>query len=257
MAGSSGKFLSGPIIVAALRPLSDGGGRGGESTPPSAPPHHGLPHNRGKDLRIDSRGPQMLLWPAASDCFCGVVLPASLLSPCPWWTLARELYTYLGQKNEHSPRDCMSRSVHCKSDYTLLAIPRQPPASEAECSNPGETRVPPTLRHGEALTSSKYFTGKQKFQWDQIPLKSHNSLFLYINLIFYMNFICFGYSGSSLLCRLFSSWDERGLISSCSSQAAHYRGFSWCRARALGHSGFSSCDPRALEHRLSSCGTRA
>lgn len=84
MAGSSGKFLSGTIIVAALRPLSAGGGRGGESTPPSAPPHHGLPHNRGKDLRIDSRGPQMLLWPAASDCFCGVVLPASLLSPCPW-----------------------------------------------------------------------------------------------------------------------------------------------------------------------------
>ena len=146
----------------------------------------------------------------------------------------------------------MSSLVRCKSDYTLLAIPRQPPASKAECSNPGETGVPPTLRHGKALTSSKYFTGKQKFQWDQIPLKSHNRLFLYINLIFYMNFICFGYSGSSLLCRLFSSWDERGLISSCSSQAVHYRGFSCCRARALGHSGFSSCDPWALEHRLSS-----
>ena len=38
MAESSGKFLSGTITVAAVRPLSDGRGGGEESTPPSTPP---------------------------------------------------------------------------------------------------------------------------------------------------------------------------------------------------------------------------
>ena len=54
-------------------------------------------------------------------------------------------------------------------------------------------------------------------------------------------FFFFGCTGSSLLCRLFSSCSKQGLLSSCGAQASHYSGFSCCRARALGHTGFSAC----------------
>ena len=60
----------------------------------------------------------------------------------------------------------------------------------------------------------------------------------------------FGHGGSSLLCGLFSSCGEWGLLSSCG-------GFSCCRAQALECEGFSSCSTRALEHRLNNCGAWA
>ena len=51
----------------------------------------------------------------------------------------------------------------------------------------------------------------------------------------------FDCAGSSLLCGLFSSCGEQGLLSRCG-------------ARDLGHMGFSNCSSWGLEHRLSSSG---
>ena len=42
--------------------------------------------------------------------------------------------------------------------------------------------------------------------------------------------------GSLLLCRLFSSCGNGGLLSSCSAQASHCSGFS-CGVQTLGHLG--------------------
>ena len=83
-AGSSCKFLSGTIIVAALRPLSDGGGRGGESTPPSAPPTMVFPTIEERICASTPEDPKCCSGQQqVSDCVCGVVLSASILSPCP------------------------------------------------------------------------------------------------------------------------------------------------------------------------------
>ena len=54
----------------------------------------------------------------------------------------------------------------------------------------------------------------------------------------------FGSTGSSLLCGLFSSCGEQGLLSSSGAQASHCDGVS-CGARVLGHVGFSSCGAQA------------
>ena len=51
----------------------------------------------------------------------------------------------------------------------------------------------------------------------------------------------FGCTGSLLLCGLFASWVERGLLSSCGALTSPCDGVSCCRACALGHAGFSSC----------------
>ena len=53
--------------------------------------------------------------------------------------------------------------------------------------------------------------------------------------------LIFGCAGSSLLCWLFSSWRDQGLLSSCCVQASHCSGFSCRRAQALGCTGFSAC----------------
>ena len=62
----------------------------------------------------------------------------------------------------------------------------------------------------------------------------------------------FGCAGSPLLCGLFSSCVEWGLLSSCDMRASHCGDFS-CGAQALGHTRFSSCASKVPEHRLSSC----
>ena len=79
--------------------------------------------------------------------------------------------------------------------------------------------------------------------------------FIYI-LFNFIYFFSFGFTGSSLLCGLFSSCSKPGLLSKCNLQASHCSGFSCWGVWALGE-GFSSWDSRALEHRLSSCGKRA
>ena len=73
-------------------------------------------------------------------------------------------------------------------------------------------------------------------------------------------FIYIWLAGSSLLCRLFSSCSEQGLLSSWGVWASHCGSFSCCRIWALGHTGFSSCSTWvrscgswALEHRFSIC----
>ena len=65
------------------------------------------------------------------------------------------------------------------------------------------------------------------------PVKLINFFFFFfgISLLVFFKFIylfVFGCTGSSLLCGLFSSCGERGLLSSCSVQASHYSGFSCC-----------------------------
>ena len=68
----------------------------------------------------------------------------------------------------------------------------------------------------------------QKGEISLITLKAE-SIYLFIYL--------FDSVGSSLLCRLFSSCGERGLLSSWGAQASRYRGFFGCRTQALGYSG--------------------
>ena len=74
-------------------------------------------------------------------------------------------------------------------------------------------------------------------------LKNAHVLFIFI----------FGCAGSLLLCGLFSSFREQGLVFSCGVWASHCGGFS-CGLWALGHEGFSSYSPQATEHRPDSCG---
>ena len=64
---------------------------------------------------------------------------------------------------------------------------------------------------------------------------------LRLNFFPFLVIFFFGRTGSSLLCRLFSSCSKQRLLSSCRAQASRCSGFSCCRARALGHMGFRSC----------------
>ena len=52
-------------------------------------------------------------------------------------------------------------------------------------------------------------------------------------------FLIFGCAGSSLLCGLFSSCSEWGLLSRSCAWASHCGGFSCCGAQALGQEGFA------------------
>ena len=58
-------------------------------------------------------------------------------------------------------------------------------------------------------------------------------------LIFHL--FIFGCDWSSMLIRLFSSFSECRLFSSCGVWASHCGGFSCCRAWALEHTGYRSC----------------
>ena len=67
---------------------------------------------------------------------------------------------------------------------------------------------------------------------------SNISCFSFFNPLF--SFCCFGCTGSSLKCWLFSSSGAWRLLSSCGAQASYCSGFC-CRAQALGCRGFSGC----------------
>ena len=56
----------------------------------------------------------------------------------------------------------------------------------------------------------------------------------------YMILFSFGCAGFLLLCGLFSSFSDQGLLSSCGVRASLCGGF-YCGTRALGLSDFSSC----------------
>jgi len=68
----------------------------------------------------------------------------------------------------------------------------------------------------------------------------------------YIILVTFGCAGYSLLCKLFCSYGEQGLL--YGMQASHCSGFSCCGALSLGYMDFSSCSSQAPEHRLKSCG---
>ena len=59
--------------------------------------------------------------------------------------------------------------------------------------------------------------------------------------IFFIYFIYFGLSGSSLLQGLFSGCRDQGLLSTSGAQASRCCGFSCCKAQALGCVGFGNC----------------
>ena len=83
-----------------------------------------------------------------------------------------------------------------------------------------------------------------------------DSRFFFLKRFFLLiYFYIFGYAGSLLLCWLFSSFREWGLLSSC-ARVSHFGGFC-CGAGALASVGFSSCSTWALVHRLNSSGIRA
>ena len=68
-------------------------------------------------------------------------------------------------------------------------------------------------------------------------------------------FVCFGFSGSSLLCGLSLVAEIWGC--SPGAMCGLLTAVAFCRARALGYAGFGSCGFWALEHRLNSCGSWA
>ena len=85
--------------------------------------------------------------------------------------------------------------------------------------------------------------------------------YIYILKQFYV--FIFGCVEFSLLCQLFSTCGQQGLLCSCGVWAFHCGGFSCCRAWALGMQasvavahGISSCGSWALEHRFSTCSHR-
>ena len=77
--------------------------------------------------------------------------------------------------------------------------------------------------------------------WGHTPMQICFIIYLYIYF--------FGCARSLLLCRLFSSFDELGLLSSCGAGASHCNGFSCWGAQALEHTTFSSC--RAFSRSMS------
>ena len=76
------------------------------------------------------------------------------------------------------------------------------------------------------------------------------SVFISLFFLILKNLFTFGCDASSLLCGLFSSRGEWGLLSHCG-------GFSCGGARALGCASLGSCGSRAAEHRLGSRGAQA
>ena len=101
----------------------------------------------------------------------------------------------------------------------------------------------------DADTSYSYIAGGS-IKWYSCSREQFSNL----KKIYLLIFDC---AGSSFLLRLFFSFREWGLLSSCSAQASHGGGLSCWVARVLGLGDFSCCDSWALEHRLSSGGTRA
>ena len=87
--------------------------------------------------------------------------------------------------------------------------------------------------HGAVVTDPAVTT--QVFLWHD------GCIFVYIYIYFFSFFLSFGCAGSSLLCRLFSSFGERRLLSSCRAHVFRCRGFSlWSPGSgAQVHSGVS------------------
>ena len=79
--------------------------------------------------------------------------------------------------------------------------------------------------------------------------------FVFVFLIYKFLFFFLGVL-SPLLCWLFSSCGEQGLLSRCTAQISHCRGFSYCGAQAIGHVGFSSWGSWTLQHKLNKDGAQ-
>ena len=80
--------------------------------------------------------------------------------------------------------------------------------------------------------------------WPQVPenptQRGLNTKVIYFYYLKKFYLLIFGYAGSSLLRKLFSSCGEWGLLSSCGVWASHCGGFS-CAAQALRCPGLSCC----------------
>ena len=80
----------------------------------------------------------------------------------------------------------------------------------------------------------------------QDPLRPDgpNNLFCFFKKSSIFILFIFDCTGSSLLHSGFLQLWQAGLLSSCSTRASHFGGFSCCIAQALKH-GLSSCDAQA------------
>ena len=92
------------------------------------------------------------------------------------------------------------------------------------------------------------------FKWRQNNILDLKLFFFF--LLFYFILFIYGYAGSSLLCKLFSSYGEQSLFFNCSAQVTHLT------AQASPCGGFSCLEAQAqasgiVAHGLSSCGSQA
>ena len=78
--------------------------------------------------------------------------------------------------------------------------------------------------------------GRERGKWRISPPSLSYIICMSVRLIFFsFTYLCiFGYAGSSLVLRLFSSCSEQGLLSGCGVRTSHCSGFSCHAARALG-----------------------
>ena len=125
---------------------------------------------------------------------------------------------------------------------------RQGPEEEDICPRHSEdTREKVWVAMGQSSESDTFVSGV--FLGCDLSIHFPGMCFhfsdLTINFFLNVYLFIFGYAGSSLLCRPFSSCGELGLLSSGGVWASHLGGFSCGRAWALWGVGFSSCGSRA------------
>ena len=99
------------------------------------------------------------------------------------------------------------------------------------------------------LPASRFWQGLLSF-WPK-STQALQALFQIFNIILFI-YLMFGYAGSWLPCRLFSSCGEWELLTSFGVWAFHCSGFSCSGVWVLGSSGFSCCGFQALQHRVNS-----
>ena len=96
------------------------------------------------------------------------------------------------------------------------------------------------------------------FDWIQTQKEKFSERTASISFSLFSDIFIFGSAGSLMLCGLFCSCSEQGLLSSWGARASHCGGFSCCGAQALGPAGLSSwrhVSSVVEEHGLKSTGS--
>ena len=120
-----------------------------------------------------------------------------------------------------------TRNTEGKASYCISLIPRH---IFRKCSTLLKSRC--VLNHCALnLAKCNIFNNWWDGCWKKESQIENSRLWI----ICFLKLLIFVCAGSSLLCALFSSWGELGLLFTCGARASHCGGFSCCRARALGH----------------------